>query len=49
VIWPSVPGGFGRPPLLITTYLSRSSLDNDGRNAVIAEVARLVVAAGFGS
>jgi beta-lactamase class A len=48
-IWPSVPGGFGRPPLLITTYLSRSSLDNDGRNAVIAEVARLVAAAGFGS
>ena len=44
VIWPT-----GRPPLLITTYLSRSTLDNDGRNAVIAEVARLVVAAGFGS
>lgn len=44
VIWPP-----GRPPLLITAYLSRSSLDNDGRDAVIAEVARLVVAAGFGS
>ena len=41
VIWPP-----GRPPLLITTYLSRSTLDNDGRNAVIAEVARLVVAEG---
>lgn len=44
VIWPP-----GRPPLLITAYLSRSALDDDGRNAVIAEVARLVVAAGFGS
>jgi len=44
VTWPP-----GRPPLLITAYLSRSSLDNDGRNAVVAEVARLVVAAGFGS
>ncbi|WP_230983811.1 class A beta-lactamase [Caulobacter rhizosphaerae] len=44
VIWPP-----GRPPLLITAYLSRSTLADDGRNAVIAEVARLVVAAGFGS
>ena len=44
VIWPP-----GRPPLLVTAYLSRSTLDDDGRNAVIAEVARLVVAAGFGS
>ncbi|KRA62074.1 class A beta-lactamase [Caulobacter sp. Root656] len=44
VIWPT-----GRPPLLITAYLSRSTLADDGRNAVIAEVARLVVAAGFGS
>lgn len=44
VAWPP-----GRPPLLITAYLGRSPLDNDGRNAVIAEVARLVVAAGFGS
>jgi beta-lactamase class A len=44
VAWPP-----GRPPLLITAYLSRSTLDDDGRNAVIAEVARLVVAAGFGS
>jgi beta-lactamase class A len=49
VIWPSGQVGSGRPPLLITTYLSRSTLDNDGRNAVIAEVARLVTAAGFGS
>ncbi|TCS12303.1 class A beta-lactamase [Caulobacter sp. BK020] len=44
VIWPP-----GRPPLLVTAYLSRSTLDDDGRNAVIAEVARLAVAAGFGS
>jgi len=47
VIWPSSP--LGRPPLLITAYLSRATLDNDGRNAVIAEVARLVTAAGFGA
>jgi len=44
VTWPP-----RRPPLLITAYLSRSTLDDDGRNAVIAEVARLVAAAGFGS
>jgi beta-lactamase class A len=44
VIWPP-----GRPPLLITAYLSRSTLADDGRNAAIAEVARLVVAASFGS
>ncbi len=43
VIWPP-----GRSPLLITAYLSRSSLGDDGRDAVIAEVARLVVAAGHG-
>lgn len=44
VVWPS-----GRPPLLITTYLANAALDNDGRNAVLAEVARLVVAAGYGA
>jgi beta-lactamase class A len=49
VIWPSNASKGQRGPLLITAYLSRSNLDNDGRNAVIAEVARLVVAAGFGS
>lgn len=49
VIWPAARTGSSRPPLLITTYLNRSSLDNDGRNAVIAEVARLVVREGFGS
>lgn len=45
VIWPNER----RQPLLITAYLHHSTLDNDGRNAVIAEVARLVVKAGFGS
>ena len=45
VIWPAG----GRPPLLITAYLHNATLDNDGRNAVIAEVARLVVAEGFGA
>lgn len=44
VIWPP-----GRPPLLITAYLSRSTLPDDQRNAVIAEVARIVVAGGFGA
>lgn len=42
VIWPP-----GRPPLLITAYLTDSTLDSAGRNAVIAEVARLVVASGY--
>ncbi len=42
VIWPP-----GRPPLLITAYLTDSTLDSTGRNAVIAEVARQVVAAGY--
>jgi beta-lactamase class A len=49
VIWPTPTGNSVHPPLLITAYLSRSTLDGDGRNAVIAEVARLVAAAGFGS
>ena len=43
VIWPP-----GRAPLLITAYLNRSTLQDDQRNAVIAEVARSVVEAGFG-
>ena len=42
VIWPP-----GRAPLLITAYLTDARLDSDGRNAVIAEVARLVIAAGY--
>lgn len=49
VIWPRTPAGLVRQPLLITAYLSRSTLDGDSRSAVIAEVARLVVAEGFGS
>jgi beta-lactamase class A len=44
VVWPP-----GRAPLLITTYLTGAKLDNDGRNAVLASVARAVVAAGFGA
>jgi beta-lactamase class A len=47
LIWPRTPAGLDRPPLLITAYLANATLDNDGRNAVIAEVARLVVAAGY--
>jgi beta-lactamase class A len=43
VIWPP-----GRAPLLITAYLNRSTVNDDARNAVIAEVARIIVAAGFG-
>jgi beta-lactamase class A len=43
VIWPP-----GRAPLLITAYLNRSTVDDDARNAVIAEVARIIVTAGFG-
>ena len=44
VIWPP-----GRAPLLITAYLNRATVDDDQRNAVIAEVARIVVAGGFGT
>lgn len=42
IIWPP-----GRPPLLITTYLTDSTLDSTGRNAILAEVARLVIASGY--
>jgi len=44
VIWPP-----GRAPILVTAYLGRSTLPNDQRNAVIAEVARTLVAGGFGA
>ena len=44
VIWPP-----GRPPLLITAYLGGSTLPGDQRDAVLAEVARIVVAGGFGA
>ncbi len=43
VIWPP-----GRPPLLIVAYLTGAAVDDDARNATIAEVARIVVSAGFG-
>ncbi len=49
VIWPAAPAGSDRPPVLITAYLADSRLDDDGRNAVIAEVARLVVEAKYGA
>jgi beta-lactamase class A len=42
VIWPP-----GRPPLLITAYLTDATLNGPGRDAIIAEVARLVVASGY--
>ncbi|CAN5313507.1 class A beta-lactamase [soil metagenome] len=44
VIWPP-----GRAPLLITTYLTEATLDGQSRDAVIAEVARSVVASGYGA
>lgn len=44
VIWPP-----GRPPLLVIAYLTDSTLDVAGRNAVLAEVARQVIAAGYGA
>ena len=47
LIWPRAPNGLVRPPLLITAYLANSTLAAEGRNAVLAEVARLVIAAGY--
>ena len=44
VIWPP-----GRAPLLITTYLTGAKLDDEGRDAVLADVARAVVTVGFGA
>lgn len=43
VIWPP-----GRAPILITAYLTQAKVDSAARDAVIAEVARIVVAGGFG-
>ena len=48
VIWPTALAGVGRSPILITAYLADAKVDDIQRNAVIAEVARDVVAAGFG-
>jgi beta-lactamase class A len=47
VIWPPARAGLARSPLLVTAYLTDSTLNSAGRNAVIAEVARLVVASGY--
>lgn len=44
VIWPP-----GRAPIVLTAFLTGAKVDNAGRNAVIADVARAVVAAGFGA
>jgi len=44
IAWPR-----GRKPILIATFHDRGSPDDDARNAVLADVARAVVAAGFGA
>jgi beta-lactamase class A len=44
IAWPP-----GRKPVLIATFHDRGSSDDDARNAVLADVARAVVAAGFGA
>lgn len=44
VIWPP-----GRKPLFISAFHDKGSADDDVRNAVLADVARAVVAARFGS
>lgn len=43
IAWPP-----GRKPVLIASFHDRGSSDDDARNAVLADVARAVVAAGFG-
>jgi len=43
VVWPP-----NRPPILITAYLTQAAVDDAARNAVLAEVARILVSAGFG-
>jgi beta-lactamase class A len=45
VAWPSP----GRPPILIAAFLDRSSPDDDVRSGVHADVARILVASGFGA
>ncbi|WP_454761187.1 class A beta-lactamase [Caulobacter segnis] len=44
IAWPP-----GRKPVLIASFHDRGSADDDVRNAVLADVARAVVAAGFGA
>ncbi|EJL21856.1 beta-lactamase class A [Caulobacter sp. AP07] len=43
VIWPP-----GRAPILIAAYLTQAKVDSAARDAVIAEVARIVAGGGFG-
>ncbi|MBO9543347.1 class A beta-lactamase [Caulobacter sp.] len=43
IVWPP-----GRKPLVIASFHDRGSSDDDVRSAVLADVARAVVAAGFG-
>ncbi|HEX4735989.1 MAG TPA: class A beta-lactamase [Allosphingosinicella sp.] len=40
IVWPG-----RRPPFILATYLTRSTLGDEGRNAVLADVARAVAAA----
>jgi len=44
VIWPP-----GRKPLFVSAFHDKGSADDDVRSAVLADVARAVVAAGFGA
>lgn len=44
IAWPP-----GRKPILIAAFHDRGSPDDDARNAVLADVARAIVAAGFGA
>ncbi|MET3665281.1 class A beta-lactamase [Caulobacter sp. 1776] len=44
IVWPR-----GRKPVLIACFHDRGSADDDARDAVHAEVARAIVAAGFGA
>lgn len=43
VLWPP-----GRKPVVVATYLTGAKVDNDGRNAILADTARAIVSAGFG-
>jgi beta-lactamase class A len=45
IAWPAPT----RPPILIAAFLDKSSPDDDFRSAVHAEVARILVAGGFGA
>lgn len=44
VLWPP-----GRKPVVVATYLTGAKVDNDGRNTILADTARAIVAAGFGA